>query len=101
MRDDKRSQRYSPPDMTDLDQTLARIAAASDLPSLDAERVAALGKSGWVTTLLKTLGSLSPEERQTRGPEIQNTRSAVADAIAARKEALEAAELQRRLGEVR
>ncbi|URD60225.1 phenylalanine--tRNA ligase subunit alpha [Sphingomonas sp. KRR8] len=83
--------------MTDLDNTLARIAAASNLQALDSERVSALGKSGWVTALLKTLGSLSPEERQTRGPEIQGMRGAVADAIAARREALEAEELSRKL----
>jgi phenylalanyl-tRNA synthetase alpha chain len=31
----------------------ARIAAAVDLPALEAERVAALGKQGMVTALLK------------------------------------------------
>ncbi|GAA4031686.1 phenylalanine--tRNA ligase subunit alpha [Sphingomonas rosea] len=83
--------------MHDLDATLQRIAAASDLTTLDAERVAALGKSGWVTALLKTLGQMSPEERQVRGPEIQGQRAAVADAIEARKTALETAELERKL----
>ncbi len=63
--------------MSDLASTLQRIAAASDLPSLDAERVAALGKSGWVTALLKTLGQMSPEERQTQGPAIQGQRAQV------------------------
>lgn len=59
--------------MSDLASTLQRIAAASDLSSLDAERVAALGKSGWVTALLKTLGAMSPDERQTQGPAIQGS----------------------------
>jgi phenylalanyl-tRNA synthetase alpha chain len=83
--------------MSDLQHSLDRIAAAADLQALDAERVAALGKSGWVTALLKTLGQMSPEERQTRGPEIQGIRTQVADAISARKEQLEAAELERKL----
>ena len=83
--------------MSDLDQTLQQIAAADDLPSLASQRVAALGKSGWVTALLKTLGGMSPDERQTRGPEIQGIRTSVAEAIAARKEQLEAAELERKL----
>jgi phenylalanyl-tRNA synthetase alpha chain len=83
--------------MSDLATTLARIAAAPDLAALDAERVAALGKNGWVTALLKTLGGMSPEERQQRGPDIQGQRSEVAGAIDARKAALEAAELERRL----
>jgi phenylalanyl-tRNA synthetase alpha chain len=83
--------------MSDLDTTLQRIAAASDLPALDSERVAALGKNGWVTALLKTLGQMSPEERQVRGPAIQAQRARIAEAIEARKAELEAAELERRL----
>ena len=83
--------------MSDLATTLQRIAAAPDLAALDAERVAALGKSGWVTALLKTLGGLSPDERQTQGPAIQGQRAEVAAAIDARKAALEAAELERKL----
>ena len=57
----------------------------------------ALGKSGWVTGLLKTLGQMSPQERQVRGPAIQGMRSVVADAVSARKEQLESAELERKL----
>ena len=76
---------------------LGRIAAAADLPALEAERVAALGKQGAVTGLLKTLGAMSPEERQSEGPRIHALREAVTEAIAARKAALEGAELERRL----
>jgi phenylalanyl-tRNA synthetase alpha chain len=83
--------------MSDLASTLQRIDAAPDLAALDAERVAALGKSGWVTALLKTLGQMSPEERQNQGPEIQGKRAEVAAAIEARKAALESAELERKL----
>lgn len=83
--------------MSDLATTLQRIAEAPDLVALDAERVAALGKSGWVTALLKTLGGMTPEERQTQGPAIQGQRAEVAAAIDARKDALEAAELERKL----
>jgi phenylalanyl-tRNA synthetase alpha chain len=79
------------------EQTLARIGAAPDLASLEAERVAALGKQGAITQLLKSLGKMSPEERQAEGPRIHALREAVTDAIAARKAALEAAELERRL----
>ena len=79
---------------TDL---LARIAAAPDLPALEAERVAALGKQGAITQLLKTLGGMSPEQRQAEGPRIHGLREAVTGAIAERKAALEAAELERRL----
>jgi len=76
---------------------LARIEGAADLPSLEAERVAALGKHGAVTGLLKTLGGMTPEQRQAEGPRIHALREAVTEAIAARKAALEAAEIERRL----
>jgi phenylalanyl-tRNA synthetase alpha chain len=61
---------------------IARIEAAGDLPSLEAERVAALGKQGAVTGLLKTLGGMTPEERQAQGPRIHALREAVTEAIA-------------------
>ena len=87
--------------MSDLDQMrsdlLGRIQAAPDLTALETERVATLGKQGAVTGLLKTLGGMSAEERQTEGPLIHGLREAVTAAIADRKEALEAAELERRL----
>ncbi|HEX8191591.1 MAG TPA: phenylalanine--tRNA ligase subunit alpha [Allosphingosinicella sp.] len=86
---------------TDLEATkselLARIAAAPDLLAVEAERVAALGKQGAITGLLKTLGKMSPEERQVEGPRIHGLREAVTEALADRKAALEAAELERRL----
>ena len=49
---------------------LADISAAADEPAIEAVRVAALGKKGSVSELLKTLGSMSPEERQVKGPAI-------------------------------
>jgi len=76
---------------------LGRIAAAADLPALEAERVAALGKQGAVTGLLKTLGGMTPEERSSEGPRIHGLREAVTGAIAARKAELEEAALERRL----
>ncbi|MFL6862805.1 MAG: phenylalanine--tRNA ligase subunit alpha [Allosphingosinicella sp.] len=76
---------------------LARIAAAPDLAALEQARVAALGKQGAITALLKSLGGMSPEERQAEGPRIHGLREAVSEAIAARKVALEAAVLDRRL----
>ncbi|MBX3479676.1 MAG: phenylalanine--tRNA ligase subunit alpha [Caulobacter sp.] len=87
--------------MTDLTQLQAdltgQIAAAPDAAALEAIRVAALGKAGSVSALLKTLGSMSPEERKEQGPRINALRDAVAAAIAERKAALESAELDARL----
>ena len=75
----------------------ARIAAAADLASVEALRIEFLGKQGSVSALMKTLGAMSPEERQERAPAIQGLRLAVVDALAERKAAFEAAELAARL----
>mgnify|MGYP000173938979 CR=1 FL=1 len=75
----------------------SRIAAAADLNALEALRVEFLGKQGSVSGLLKTLGKMNPEERQEKAPAIQALRQAVADALAAKKDVLEAAELEARL----
>ena len=86
---------------TDLDQMrdhmLTAIQASSGLDALDAVRVEALGKQGRVTALLKTLGKMTPEERQVKGPAINGLREALTDAVAARKATLEAAALDARL----
>lgn len=78
-------------------QAVARIAEAADLNALEALRVEYLGKQGSISSLLKTLGKMSPEERQEKAPAIQALRQSVADALAARKSALEAEELEARL----
>jgi len=87
--------------MTDLktleSDVLAQVAAAADLSALDAVRVAALGKTGSISGLLKTLGAMSPEERKTQGAAINALRDAAATAIADRKATLETAELDARL----
>lgn len=83
--------------MTDLDQlqsdALGRIAAAADLAALEALRVEFLGKQGSISGLLKTLGAMSPEERQEKAPRIQALRQSATDALAERRAAMEAAEL--------
>ena len=76
---------------------LDQITRADDLDALEAVRVAALGKSGSITALLKTLGKMSAEERQVEGPRINGLRTQVADAIAARKAVLDAAALEAQL----
>jgi len=73
------------------------IGAAADLAALEALRVRYLGKQGSVSTLLKTLGSMAPDERQAKAPKVQALREAVAGALAGRKAAMEAAELEARL----
>ncbi|MGI9374793.1 MAG: phenylalanine--tRNA ligase subunit alpha [Tsuneonella suprasediminis] len=80
-----------------LAEALAAIRDASDAAALDMQRVAALGKQGWVSQLLKTLGGMTPEQRQSEGPRIQSIRAQVSDAIAARKAEIDAAALEAQL----
>jgi len=79
------------------DQLMADIAAAGDESTLEAVRVAALGKKGAVSELLKTLGAMAPDERKQQGPLINGLKDRVNGAIAARKETLKAAALDLRL----
>ena len=89
-------------DLSKLQTDLAaRIAAAADLAVLEALRVEALGKTGSISELLKTLGKLSPDERRERGPLINGLRDAVAVAIAEKKSALDGADLDARLASER
>jgi phenylalanyl-tRNA synthetase alpha chain len=85
-------------DFAQLEQTtLADIAAASDDVALETVRVAALGKSGSVTALLKMLGGMSPEERKTQGAAINGLKDRVNAALTARRDALKGAVLEARL----
>jgi len=56
--------------MSDIEQletkTLADIAAASEEAALEAVRIAALGKNGSVSALLKTLGGMTPSSARAR-----------------------------------
>jgi phenylalanyl-tRNA synthetase alpha chain len=78
-------------------EALSRIADAQDLDTVEGLRVAFLGKQGSISGLLKTLGGMSPDERQSEGPKIHALREDVTSALAARKAALESAALELRL----
>ncbi len=86
--------------MTEHDITL-QIAAATDLNALEDVRIALLGKQGSISALLKTLGGMTPEQRQAEGPRINGLREAATNAIAARKAELEGAALDARLASER
>ena len=73
------------------------ITAASDEAALEAVRVSALGKSGSVSALLKTLGGMSPDERKVQGPAINGLRDRVNAALNARRDGFKGAALDARL----
>jgi len=79
------------------DEALTAIAGADSLDALETLRVGYLGKQGSISGLMKTLGKMSPEEKQVQGPLLNGLRTAVADAIAAKKSELEAAALNAQL----
>jgi phenylalanyl-tRNA synthetase alpha chain len=83
--------------MEQLETTLAAIAGADTIEAVEALRVTALGKQGWVSALLKSLGGMSPEERTSTGPRIHAAREAVTAALTERRSALENAALDARL----
>ncbi len=78
-------------------EALAAIRAATDLSALDTVRVAELGKKGRVSGLMKSLGQMSPEERQEAGPKLNALKNRVAAAVEARKLVLEDEALEAQL----
>jgi len=93
--------------MSDMDQTadlqkleaeIARaISDAMDIDTLEAVRVAALGKKGRVSELMKSLGGMSADERKEMGPKLNGLKDRLTDALAARKGELGEAQLGARL----
>ena len=86
------------PDSDQLEaQVLAAIAGARDEAALEAARVGALGKKGSISALLSTLGKMSPEERRTRGAQINALKDKVTESIERRRAELKQAALATRL----
>ena len=80
-------------------EALAAMEAARDSAELDALRIQYLGKKGRLTAVLKSMGSLSPEERPAMGQLANEVRAALEEALERRKADLEALALEQRLQE--
>jgi phenylalanyl-tRNA synthetase alpha chain len=78
---------------------LGAVAAATNDAALEQLRVAALGKKGTISELLKTLGTMSAEERKANGRLFNGLRDRVAAAIASRKGELADVALNARLAQ--
>src|SRR3977135_2743722 len=86
------------PDLKTLQvQIFKQIASAQDEASLEAVRVAALGKKGKVSALLAGLGKIAPDERKERGAATTALKDAVTGALAARRAVVKEAALEARL----
>ncbi len=83
--------------MNDLDQLVAtanaEFAAAPTPAELENAKARFLGKTGRVTELLKGMAALSPEDKKTRGAQINQTKQHIEAALTARRQALADAEL--------
>jgi phenylalanyl-tRNA synthetase alpha chain len=75
----------------------ARIAAASDSAALEAVRIDVLGRKAPLVLALRELGSLPPDERRTRGAELNRARVALEQQLERRVAELGEAELEERL----
>jgi phenylalanyl-tRNA synthetase alpha chain len=80
-----------------LDRALAEVAGARSTSDLEQVRVRVLGRSGQLTTLLRSLGSIPAAERPKIGEQTNRAKAAVEAAIAARLEALRGEEHRRTL----
>ena len=87
--------------MDGLDQLkkkyLDGIMAAADEAVLEDLRVTALGKKGEVALMMRELGKMNPEQRQTAGPALNALKDEINSALAARKASLGDAALEERL----
>ncbi len=79
------------------DKYLTAIAAAEGETALEEVRLAALGKKGEVSGLMRSLGAMSPEERQTAGPALNALKDDLTEAVGAARARLADAALDARL----
>ncbi len=89
--------------MIDLDKVVSRAIAefsgTNDANGLDHVKARYLGKSGVLSEARKELAKLAPGERRDAGARFNEAKDRIEAALAARREALAAAELDSRLAE--
>jgi len=78
------------PLVQDAQADFAKASAPAELENAKARFV---GKSGRVTEMLKSMASLSPQEKKTRGAQINLAKQRIESALQARRQALADAEL--------
>jgi len=87
--------------MNDLDQLVQRAQAEFDAAPTPAElenaKARFLGKAGRVTELLKSLTSLSADDKKSRGAQINQTKQRIEAALQGRRQALANSELEAQL----
>jgi phenylalanyl-tRNA synthetase alpha chain len=76
---------------------LGAVAGAADEAALEEVRIAALGKKGEISGLMRQLGAMDPAERQAAGARFNALRDEIDTALRAKKAALADAALDARL----
>jgi phenylalanyl-tRNA synthetase alpha chain len=79
------------------DDAVASIAAAGDVPALEAIELDVLGRKGKLTLVLRGIGGLPPEDRPKVGAIANQVRGAIEAALAERGGALRGSALEARL----
>jgi phenylalanyl-tRNA synthetase alpha chain len=79
--------------------TMNLLSAAADAAAVEGIRIAALGRSGELTVLMREVASVPAEERPAIGQLANEVRSEVEAAIHRRLEELRRGDLERRLGD--
>lgn len=80
-----------------IEQARVAFDAAVDPAAVEDAKALFIGKSGAITALMKDLASLSPDEKRTRGAEINQAKQAIEALLQARRQALADASLQAQL----
>ncbi|MCG8691874.1 MAG: phenylalanine--tRNA ligase subunit alpha [Minwuiales bacterium] len=89
-------------DIAEIERELmASVTAAVDLDGLEAARVAALGKKGRLSGMMRGLGQMDPDQRKQVAPALNQLKDTLSEAIEARRAELRRAELEARLAEER
>jgi phenylalanyl-tRNA synthetase alpha chain len=78
-------------------EILKGVSDAGDEAALEAIRISALGRKGAISEQMRSLGSLSPEERKETGAKLNLLKDKISDAINARKAALKETAIEARL----
>ena len=77
-------------------EALGAIEAATDLAGLEEARVRALGRKSAISGARGALRDLSDDERKVAGQLVNEVQRSIEDALAAKREAIESVELERR-----
>ena len=78
---------------------VSEIQSATNAKELDEVRVKYLGKKGELTSILRSMGSLSPEERPVIGGKVNEAKNEIEELIKAGEEKFAKQELERKLKE--